>query len=167
MLSRLQAAIPVLTEDIPFDRWAKKIFTWKMNRKQTMEAILDQREFYRLNMKKLPPLDATLVSESGADIDLEILNISAGGMCGRIMPSVPLFQNQSLTVAFVLPLEEPVILKTLASLVAIESNGHPDARVLRLQFSDGLEEMKKEMLHGFIVNKQLELIRQGKEWEIS
>lgn len=167
MFSRLQAAIPVLTDDLHVDRWVKNIFTWKMSRKQTLDAILDQREFYRLNMKHLPPLDATIVSENGANIDLEILNLSASGLCGRIIPSVPLFQNQWLTVAFILPLDEPIVMKTTACLIAIESNGHPDARVLRLQFSEGFEDLKKEMLHGFIVKKQLELIKQGKEWEIS
>lgn len=167
MLSKLQAAIPVLTDDLHVDRWVKKIFTWKMNRKQTMDSILEQRESYRLNMKHLPSLDATLLSENGADIDLEVLNISAGGLCGRITPSVPLFQNQSLAIAFVLPLEEPIIMKITACLMEIESNDQPDSRILHIQFSEGLEELKKEKLHTFIVEKQLELIQRRREWQMA
>ncbi|MCH8312630.1 MAG: hypothetical protein IID17_06555 [Nitrospinae bacterium] len=164
MFSRLQAAIPVFTEDLHVDRWVKKIFPWKMNRKRTADASLDQRECYRLDMKHLPPLDATLVSENGANIDLGILNLSAGGLCGKIALSVPLFKNQWLTVLFVLPLEEPLLMKTSACLIAIESNGHPDCRILRLQFSGGLDDQQKDLIHGFIVTKQFELIKRKREW---
>ena len=164
MFSRLQAAIPVFTEDLHVDRWVKKIFPWKMNRKRTADASLDQRECYRLDMKHLPPLDATLVSENGANIDLGILNLSAGGLCGKIAPSVPLFKNQWLTVLFVLPLEEPLLMKTSACLIAIESNGHPDCRILRLQFSGGLDDQQKDLIHSYIVKKQFELIKRKREW---
>ncbi len=167
MFSRLQAAIPVLKDDLHVDRWVKKIFPWKMNHRRTEDALLDQREYYRLDMKHLPPLDATLVSENGANIDLGILNLSAGGLCGKIAPSVPLFKNQRLTIAFVLPLEEPMLMKTSACLIAIESNGRPDSRILRLQFSAGLDDQQKDLIQGFIVTKQFELIQRGKEWEIS
>jgi len=167
MFSRLQAAIPVLTKNLHANQWVKKIFPWKMNRKRTADAILDQRECYRLNMKHLPPLDATLMSENGANIDLGILNLSAGGLCGKIAPSVPLFKNQWLTIAFILPLEDPLLMKTSACLVAIESNGRPDSRILRLQFSAGLDDQQKDLIHGYIVKKQFELIKRGKEWEIS
>ena len=138
-----------------------------MNRKQTLDTILDQREFYRLDMKHLPPLDATLVSENGADIDLGILNLSAGGLCGKITPSVPLFKNQWLTVAFVLPLEKPMLIKTSACLMAIESNGRPDSRILHLQFSRGWDDQQKDLIHGYIVKKQFELIQRGREGEVS
>ena len=164
MFSRLQAAIPVFTEDLHVDRWVKKIFPWKMNRERTADASLDQRECYRLDMKHLPPLDATLVSENGANIDLGILNLSAGGLCGKIALSVPLFKNQGLSVAFVLPLEEPLLMKTSACLIAIESNGHPDCRILRLQFSGGLDDQQKDLIHGFIVTKQFEMIKRKREW---
>ncbi len=164
MFSRLQAAIPVFTEDLHVDRWVKKIFPWKMNRKRTADASLDQRECYRLDMKHLPPLDATLVSENGANIDLGILNLSAGGLCGKIATSVPLFKNQWLTVLFVLPLEEPLLMKTSACLIAIESNGHPDCRILRLQFSGGLDDQQKDLIHSYIVKKQFDLIKRGRDW---
>jgi len=167
MFSRLQAAIPVLTDDLHVDRWVKKIFPWKTHQKGTADALLDQRECYRLNMKQLPTLDATLVPENGANIDLGILNLSAGGLCGRITPSVTLSQNQRLTVAFVLPLEEPVLMRTSACLVAIESKGRQDSRILRLQFSEGLDDRQKELIHGYIVKKQFELIKRGRNWEVS
>jgi len=167
MFSRLQAAIPVFTEDLHVDRWVKKIFPWKMNRKRTADASLDQRECYRLDMKHLPPLDATLVSDNGANIDLGILNLSAAGMCGKIATLVPLFKNQWLTVLFVLPLEEPLLMKTSACLMAIESKGRPDSRILHLQFARGLDDQQKELIHGYIVKKQLEMIQQRREWEVS
>ncbi len=167
MFSKLQAAIPVLKDDFHVDRWVKKIFPGKTGRKRRMDALLEQREFYRLDLEHLAPLDATLVSGNGANIDLEIMNISAGGLCGKITPSVPLFKNQWLTVAFVLPLKESILMKTSACMISIESNGRPDYRILRLQFSGGLDDRQKEMIHGFIVNQQFELIRRRKAWQMS
>jgi len=167
MFSRLQAVIPILTDGLHVDRWVKKIFPWRINQKKTEDTLLDQRECYRLNMKHLPTLDATLVSEDGANIDMGILNLSAGGLCGKVIPSASLSQNQWLTVEFVLPLERPMPMKTSACLVAIESNGHPDSRILRLQFSEGWDDQKKDLLHGFIVKKQFELIKRGRDWEVS
>jgi len=167
MFSRLQAVIPVLTDDLHVDRWVKKIFPWKTNQKRTEDALLDQRECYRLNMKHLPTLDATLVSENGANIDMGILNLSAGGLCGKVIPSASLSQNQWLTVEFILPLEDPMRMRTSACLVAIESKGHPDSRILRLQFSEGLDDRQKELIHGYIVKQQFELIKRGRNWEVS
>jgi len=167
MFSRLQAAIPVLTTDLNVERWVKKVLPWKKNREKKVDALLDQRDCYRLNMKHLPSLDATLVSENGVDIDLGVLNLSAGGLCGKIAPSVPLYKNQPLTIAFILPLEKPIVMKTSACLVAIETNGSPDARILRIQFSGGLDDQQKDLLHGFIVKQQLELIKQGRNWEMA
>lgn len=167
MFSIFQAVIPALTDDPPADSGGKKIFPEKRDQERAMDAILDQREFYRLDMQHLPSLDATLISKNGANIDLEIMNISAGGLCGRIAPSVPLFKNQWLTVAFILPLEESILMKTSACMISIESNGRPDSRILRLQFSGGLDDQQKEMIHGFIVKQQFELIQRRKEWQMS
>ena len=167
MLSKLQAAIPTLTNDLPVDNWVNKIFPEKTPQKRKPERLLEQREYYRLDMKHLPPLDATLISKNGANIDLEILNISASGLSGKITPSVPLFENQLLNVAFVLPFDEPMLVKTSASLLSIETSELSDARVLRLQFSEGLEDWQRELIHVYVLKKQLELIQRRREWQTS
>ena len=167
MLSKLQAAIPALTDDLHVENWVNKIFPEKTSRKGKPERLLEQREYYRLDMKQLPSLDATLISRNGANIDLGILNISAGGLCGKISPSVPLFKNQLLNVAFVLPFEEPMLVKTSACLLSIETSELSDARVLRLQFSEGLDDWQRELIHVYVLKKQLDLIKQRREWQTS
>ncbi len=159
-------AVPACKEEPPVDNWASNIFPKKPTRKKTRNRQ-EQREFYRLDMEHLPALDATLLSKNGSNIDLGVLNLSAGGLCGRITPSVPFFKNQLLTIAFVLPFDEPLIVKTSACLIAIETNGCPDARVLHLQFSAGLDDWKKEMIHVYILKQQFELIRLRKGWYTS
>ena len=166
MLSKAQTAIHVLKDDPHVDNCASKVFPNKTSRKRTLNS-LEKREFFRLDMEHLPSLDTTLISKNGANITIGVLNISAGGLCGRITPSVPLFKNQRLTVAFVLPFEEPRLVKTSACLIAIETNGCPDARLLRLQFSEGLDDWQKELIHVYVLKKQFELIRQRKGWYTS
>jgi c-di-GMP-binding flagellar brake protein YcgR len=165
MLSKLQAAIPTLANDLPVENWVNKIFPEKTPQKRKPEGLLEQREFFRLNMGHLPPLDATLISKNGANIDLEVLNISASGLCGKITPSVPLFKNQLLNVAFVLPFDEPMLVKTSTSLLSIDPSEFSDARVLRLQFSEGLDDWQRELIHVYVLKKQLELIQQRREWQ--
>ena len=66
-----------------------------------------------------------------------------------------------------LPFDEPLLVKTSACLIAIETNGCPDARLLRLQFSEGLDDWQKELIHVYVLKKQFELIRQRKGWYAS
>jgi c-di-GMP-binding flagellar brake protein YcgR len=166
MLSKALIATPVLKDDPHVDNWGGEIFPQKTAREETLNRQ-EQREHYRLDMGHLPSLDATLISKNGANIDLGVLNLSAGGLCGRIAPSVPLFKNQWLTVAFVLPFDEPLLVKTSACLIGIETNGCPDTRLLRLQFSEGLEDWQKELIHVYVLKEQFELIRQRKGWYTS
>jgi c-di-GMP-binding flagellar brake protein YcgR len=166
MHSKPQTATPALKDAPHDDNWMKNLFPDETTQKGT-RSRQEQREFYRLDMEHLPSLDATLISKNGANIDLGVLNLSAGGLCGKIAPSVPFFKKQWLTVAFVLPFEEPLLVKTPACLIAIETNGHPDARVLRLQFSEGLDDWQKELIHVYVLKEQFALIRQRKGWYTS
>lgn len=166
MLSKPQIATPVLNDDPYVDNWESNTIPQNTAQENTLNRQ-EQREYFRLDMKHLPSLDATLISKNGANIDLGVLNLSAGGLCGRIAPSVPFFKNQWLTVAFVLPFDEPLLVKTSACLIGIETNGCPDTRLLRLQFSEGLEDWKKELIHVFVLKEQFALIRQRKGWYTS
>lgn len=165
MSNKLDTAIPALSDDPHVDNWANNMGPEKTHRKRTPDSILDQREFYRLDMKHLPSLEATLISKNGGNIDFGVLNLSAGGLCGRISPQAPLFKDQWLTVAFVLPFEEPMLVKTSACLIKIETNGCPESRILHLRFSGGLDDWQKELIHSYIVKKQFELIERRREWQ--
>jgi c-di-GMP-binding flagellar brake protein YcgR len=163
MLNKALIATPVLKDDPHVENWMENLFPDDKAHNGTLNSQ-EQREHYRLDMEHLPSLDATLISKNGANIDLGVLNLSAGGLCGRIAPSVPFFKNQWLTVAFVLPFDEPLLVKTSACLIGIETNGCPETRLLRLQFSDGLEDWQKELIHVYVLKEQFELIRQRKGW---
>lgn len=167
MFSRLQAVIPLLSDEVHVERWVKKVFPWKTNGKSSAHALQDNRECYRLDMKNLPHLDATLVSESGAIIDITILNLSAGGLASRVSTPVPLNIGQVLTLVFVLPLEEPTLIKTKACLIEIKPIESSDSIVLHMEFSNTLDSGQKDLIHGFIVNKQFEMIQRLKGWSMS
>jgi c-di-GMP-binding flagellar brake protein YcgR len=163
MHSKTQTATPVLKDAPHVDNWMTNLFPDETAHNGTLSRQ-EQREFFRLDMKHLPPLDATLISKNGANIDLSVLNLSASGLCGKIAPSVPFFKNQWLTIAFVLPFEEPLLVKTSACLIAIETDGAPSSRVLRLQFSAGLDDWQKELIHVYVLKEQFDLIRSRKGW---
>lgn len=166
MFSRLTAAFPVLAEDVPVDRWVKKIFPWKTDREISATTVLDNRECYRLDLENIPPLDATLVSQHGTIIDIHILNLSAGGLSGTVSAPEPLYKDQIMTLVFVLPLEDLTLIKTEATLVLVNSQD-PESTILRMEFSKTLDSRQRDLIHGFIVTKQLEMIRQLKGWGLS
>ncbi|GJL79272.1 MAG: hypothetical protein NPINA01_22610 [Nitrospinaceae bacterium] len=160
MFSRLQAAIPILTEEIHIDGWVKKIFPWKTNSGHLADTPPDNRECYRLDMQNLPPLDATLVSQGGAIFDLKVLNLSASGLSCRIPKVEPVFRDQVFTLVFALPLEEPVLIKTEAYLISSNPTESGNSEVLHLQFSGNLDSRQRDLIHGFIVKKQFDMIKQ-------
>ena len=71
-----------------------KIFPQKTVREKTLNSQ-EQREYYRLDMEHLPSLDATLISKNGANIDLGVLNISAGGLVRQDSPTQSHFSKIS------------------------------------------------------------------------
>ena len=166
MISRLTAAFPVLAEDVPVDRWVKKIFPWKTDREISATTVLDNRECYRLDLENIPPLDATLVSQNGAIIDIHVLDLSAGGLSGTVSAPEPLYKGQIMTLVFVLPLEDLTLIKTEATLVLVNPQD-PESTILRMEFSKTLDSRQRDLIHGFIVTKQLEMIRQLKGWGMS
>jgi len=167
MFSRLQAAFPILAEDVPVDRWVKKIFPWKTDREISAKTVLDNRECYRLDMENLPPLDATLVSQMGAIIDIHILNLSASGLSGKVSTLGPFHKDQVLTLVFVLPLEDLTLIKTEAGVISVDPGEDGGSAVLHMKFSKTLDSKHRDLIHGFIVNKQFEMIRQLKGWGMS
>lgn len=167
MFSRLQAAFPILTEDVPVDRWVQKIFPWKTDREISSTTVLDKRECYRLDTKNLPPLDATLVSQNGAIIDIHILDLSAGGLSGTVSTPEPLFKGQVLTLVFVLPLEDLTLVKTEASLVSVAPQESNDSTVLHVEFAKTLDSKQRDLIHGYIVKQQFQMIKQLKGWGMS
>ena len=167
MFSRLQATFPVLTDDVHVGRWIRKIFPWKTDNQVPPNSVLDYRESYRLDMQNLQPLDATFVTETGVIVDINVLNLSAGGLSGMVSCQEPLYSDQVFTLIFVLPLEEPILVKTEARLVAIDPNESPDSRVLHIEFSKDLDARHKDQIHGYIVQKQLEMIQRRKRMKVA
>ena len=167
MFSRLQAAIPVFTDEDRIDHWVKKIFPWRQEGKKDSRDFPDQREYYRLGLEHFPPLDAALVFRDGSVTDLLPLNLSASGLCAKTSTALPLFEGQFLRLIFVLPLEEAVVLNTEARLVAREHGLLPGSWVLHLQFSEKTDDPQRELIHRYIIKKQFEKIKHNQGWRFS
>lgn len=159
MFSRLQAIIPLAQDGDLVDRWIKKIFPWKNAPSTEFARPEDRREFFRLNLETLPPLDATLILNNGTLVNMFVQDLSASGLCCRIADPVSMVEGQSLTVLFILPLETPVVMKTESLLVAMGVLRPSTAFLLRIKFSDHMNESNRELIHRFIIQKQFEIIQ--------
>lgn len=163
MFSGLQATFPVLTDNVHMGRWIKKIFTWKTNRKSPQNTTPDSRECYRLDMRNLHPLNAAFATKTRAVIDASVLNLSASGLAGVTSHPELLSSDQVFTLVFVLPLAEPILIKTEAHLVAVNPNESPDSKVLHIEFSKDMKTRDKDMIHGYIVKQQFDMIQKRKK----
>jgi hypothetical protein len=65
---------------------------------------------------------------------------------------------------FVLPLEEPIIIRTEVFLISIV--GNEDARFFRFCFYDEMSDDDRELIHRYIIQKQFEMIQRKdrKNW---
>ena len=141
--------------------WLGKIFGPQANRSRILQTRTDRRRDYRLDLAHHQPIDASLISRNGAVVGTLLHNMSGGGLCCQIFEPLRLSQGQLLTAVFVLPLEEPFILKTEARLVTPPTRHTSYSRIIRLGFSNWINETSQDTLHRFILENQLAQIRQN------
>jgi c-di-GMP-binding flagellar brake protein YcgR len=119
----------------------------------------DRRDFFRLNLDKLETLDACTVLENGNTHTVEILNISASGLYCQTAVAYNFMQERKLTVYFILPLDEPMVLKIPCRLVEVKWHPVQQTTEMRLKFIPGLATCNQDMIHRFIVTRQLQELR--------
>lgn len=124
-----------------------------------IEQVIDQRDFFRLKLSSSDPLDACVVLENGESHTMEILNISASGIYCKTTAEHNFMQETKLTAFLVLPLHEPLILKIPCRLVEVKCHPVEQNTLIRLRFLPSLEMHNQEMIHRFIITRQLQELR--------
>ena len=86
-----------------------------------------------------------------------IEDLSASGFSCRLKESGTIRCGEPISALFVLPLDEPVIIRTEVFLISIV--GNEDARFFRFCFYDEMSDDDRELIHRYIVQKQFEMIQ--------
>ncbi len=165
MISRLQAKIPVENGGKTVDRWIKKIFHWNRSRLEDSSRFQDRRDFFRLKVEGADPIEAALWLKDGTVVNMVIIDLSASGLCGRILEPVEFDPGETLTALFILPLPEPVILKMESHLISQGARSLPESTILHLKFSERMDEKNREFIHRYIIKTQFDQLKRGEEEE--
>ena len=143
------------------EKWIKKLFRIKS---VTTDKTKDRRDFYRLPHDKTQPLDLCLTMQDEQVYCTTIEDLSASGFSCRLNESGTIRCGESISALFVLPLDEPVIIRTEVFLISIV--GNEDARFFRFCFYDEMIDDDRELIHLYIIHKQFEMIQRKdrKNW---
>ncbi|MFT4579599.1 MAG: c-di-GMP-binding flagellar brake protein YcgR [Nitrospinales bacterium] len=138
----------------PIEKWIKKLFRIKSANPDT---TTDRRDFYRLPHDKIQPLDLCLTMQDEQVFCTTIEDLSASGFSCRLIESGTIRCGEPMSALFVLPLDEPVIIRTEVFLMSIV--GNEDARLFRFRYYDEMSDDDRELIHRYIVQKQFEIIQ--------
>ena len=143
------------------EKWIKKLFCMKS---VITDKTTDRRDFYRLPYDKIQPLDLCLTMQDEQVYCTTIEDLSASGFSCRLNESGTICSGEPISALFVLPLDEPVIIRTDVFLISIV--GNEDARFFRFCFYDEMSDDDRELIHRYIVQKQFEMIQRKdrKNW---
>jgi hypothetical protein len=161
MLSKHDREISLKSTFGSVKKWVKKLFRIKS---ETTDKITDRRDFYRLRHDKIQLLDLCLTMQDEQVYCTTIEDLSASGFSCRLDESGTIRCGELISALFVIPLDEPVIIRTEVFLISIV--GNEDARFFRFSFYDKMSNDDLELIHRYIVQKQFEMIQRKdrKNW---
>ena len=143
------------------EKWINKLFRIKS---ATPDKTTDRRDFCRLPHDKIQPLDLCLTMQDEQVYCTTIEDLSASGFSCILNESGTIRCGEPISALFILPLDEPVILRTEVFLRSIV--GNEDARFFRFCFYDEMSDNDRKSIHRYIIQKQFEIIQRKdrKNW---
>jgi hypothetical protein len=161
MLSKQDRETSLKSTFVFVEKWIKKLFRIKFT---TTDKTTDRRDFYRLPYDKIQPLDLCLIMQDEQVYCTTIEDLSVSGFSCRLNESGTIRSGEPISALFVLPLDEPVIIRAEVFLMSIA--GNEDARFFHFCFYDEMSDDDRELIHRYIAQKQFEMIqRKGrKNW---
>jgi hypothetical protein len=156
MISKFDSGIKSKPAYKPIERWLKKIFRWK-SKELPVDSNVDRRDFYRFVTDSRNPLDLCLTMQDERVFCTNIGDLSASGFGCQIKGLARIHSNQPITALFVLPMEEPRIIKSEVFLVSVRK-GNDEGDLFRFRFSDEIKDSDRDLIHRYIVLKQFEAL---------
>ena len=155
MISKFDSSIKSKSAYKPIERWLKKIFRWK-SKEMPVDPNVDRRDFYRLVTDSRNPLDLCLTMQDERVFCTNIDDLSASGFGCHIKGLARIHSKQSITALFVLPMEEPRIIKSEVFLVSALKGNNDEGDLFRFRFSEEIKDNERDLIHRYIVLKQFE-----------
>ncbi len=156
MVSKFGLSIKSKSVYKPIERWLRKIFRLK-SREIPVDPNVDRRDFYRLMADNQEPLDLCLTLQDEWVFCTSILDLSASGFGCYIKGLTRIHAGQPITSVFVLPLEEPRIIKSEVFLVSVQK-GDDEGEIFRFRFYEEMKDEDRDLIHRYIVQKQFETL---------
>ena len=141
------------------DHWIRKIFPKSLTPNEPVKSP-DRRDFYRLNLKYREHLEVAVTIADGSVINAVFQDLSASGFSCEFSEPVTFRVGEPVSLLFILPLEEPFIIRGKAFMVAQSPPGPLGKEVYRFRFSERMDEKDRELIHRFIIKKQFDFIKQ-------
>lgn len=161
MISKSDSSIKSKPAYKPIERWLKKIFRWK-SKEMPVDPDVDRRDFYRLVTDSRNPLDLCLTMQDERVYCTNIDDLSASGFGCRIQGLARLHSKLPITALFVLPMEEPRIIKSEVFLVSV-LKGDDEGDLFRFRFTDEIKDSDRDLIHRYIVLKQFEALERTRQ----
>ena len=156
MVSKSYSSIKPKPTNRPIESWLKKFFSWK-SKEMPANPDIDRRDFSRLVIDSQNSLDLCLSMQDERVFCTNIRDLSASGLCCKINGLSRIQNKQPITALFVLPMEEPRIIKTEIFLVSV-LKGDDEEDLFRFRFSEETRDSTRDLIHRYIVLKQFETL---------
>ncbi len=135
--------------------WYKRLFS---RRNDSVLIPQENRQCFRLNIEETFPMEAMLMTRKGEIITSDIHDLSAGGVSLKFYE--PMTDGlDKVKIKIGLPNERPVVLEAKADYINKRNNGTPLSKILGFKFTSGLDVDSEDMIHQFILKKQIDWIR--------
>lgn len=135
--------------------WFKRMF----QRRRNPSKIPQRRDTLRLNLEEIEPVDIAVAFDRGKALRTIIHDLSAGGVSLYDDHLLELEEGETVGIAFHLPLGKQATVHAQALLVSAQKTGAHLPRVYRFEFVESMSEVGRNLIHRYIVKKQLELMK--------
>ena len=146
--------------------WIKKWLPFASKPAKRLDEDFDNSDFYLLDLGDLEPIEATITLPNGITFSTVLHGLGASGFTCQMRRNMAV-KDQIVSILYVLPAEEPVLMEAKAIMTGQSLNGSPDTRIGQFHFTYGMDEQDRDLIHKFVLRKQIEMIRRKRKLEMS
>ncbi|MFQ5444938.1 MAG: PilZ domain-containing protein [Nitrospinales bacterium] len=141
--------------------WFKKFFGWGSRKSNVDLGVKEKRNSYRLKLTERDPIVASIFPEENGSFNQSLHDLSAEGFSCRYKTRHEFKKGDSVKVKFQLPMDDSQPILTEAIFINVNVNLTRKTKVYGFRFTENFPEKIKDQIHLFVMNKQIESIRDG------
>lgn len=149
------------TDAKPSNHWLKKLFRWGSKRSDVGAGVMEKRNSYRLKLAANDPIVASIFPKETQSFNQALHDLSAEGFSCHYKTRKEFKKGDRVKVTFQLPMDDSRPIQTEAIFINVNVNLTRRTKVYGFRFADHFPEKIKDQIHLFVMNKQIECIRDG------